>query len=63
MCHFTLPFSERIMKKDQLYYSRAFFLDNLILSNQAVVLENFIVHFPSPPIKLAKETLVNMLAN
>ena len=38
-CHFTLPFSERIIKKDQLYYSRAFFLDNLILSNQAVVLE------------------------
>ena len=38
-CHFTLPFSERIMKKDQLYYSRAFFLDNLFLSNQAVVLE------------------------
>ena len=62
-CHFTLPFSERIMKKDQLYHSRAFFLDNLILSNQAVVLENFIVHFPPPPIKLAKETLVNMLAN
>ena len=38
-CHFTLPFSERIMKKDQLYYSRAFFLDNLFLSNQAVVLD------------------------
>ena len=65
MCHFTLRFIERNRKKDKLYYSRAFFLDlsTYIIRLWSWKFKNFIVHFPPPPIKLAKETLVNMLAN